>query len=119
MKKLSLLALSCAMLLSLVACGGSDEGSANSTSEIYTATASGFGGDVNVTISVEEGTIVSVTAEGENETQGIGSPALEQLPADILDAKSTSVDVVAGATVTSEAIIEATNSAVAQSGASF
>ena len=41
----------------------------------YTGTAKGFGGDVTVTITLTEGAITAVTAEGAGETEGIGSVA--------------------------------------------
>ena len=56
--------------------------------------------------------IVNVEATGSNETQGIGSNAIEQLPAKIVEANSTEVDAIAGATITSKAIKEAVNSAL-------
>ena len=49
---------------------------------------------------------------GEKETPGIGSKALEELPAKIVEANSTEVDVIAGATYTSDAIIYAVNNAL-------
>ena len=77
-----------------------------------TAKAEGFGGDVTVTVVMDGDKIVSVEAKGPNETDGIGSEAIEQLPAKIVEANSTEVDVIAGATYTSKAIIEAVNSAI-------
>ena len=50
--------------------------------------------------------------EGPNETNGIGSKAIAELPAKIVEANSTEVDVIAGATVTSNAIIYAVNNAL-------
>ncbi|MGB4440078.1 MAG: FMN-binding protein, partial [Sedimentibacter sp.] len=55
---------------------------------------------------------VKVEAVGEKETQGVGSMAIEQLPAKIVEANSTEVDVIAGATYTSKAIIYAVNNAL-------
>lgn len=78
-----------------------------------TATAKGFGGDVTVTVVVDGDDIVSVEAVGSSETNGIGSNAIEQLPAKIVEADSTEVDGVSGATVTSNAIKEAVNAALA------
>ena len=74
--------------------------------------AKGFGGEVKVVVTVEDGKITAVTATGENETPGIGTKALEELPAKIVEAGSTEVDVVATATVTSNAIKAAVNNAL-------
>lgn len=78
-----------------------------------TGTAKGFGGDVTVTVVVDGDDIVSVEAVGDSETNGIGSNAIDQLPAKIVEADSTEVDGVSGATVTSNAIKEAVNAALA------
>jgi uncharacterized protein with FMN-binding domain len=78
-----------------------------------TGTAKGFGGDVTVTVVVDGDDIVSVEAVGGSETNGIGSNAIDQLPAKIVEADSTEVDGVSGATVTSNAIKEAVNAALA------
>ena len=73
----------------------------------YSATAKGLGGDVTVTLTIENSALTDVTAEGPNETQGIGSRALESMPPDMLSKNSVEVDGVSGATVTSNAILQA------------
>ena len=70
----------------------------------YTGAANGMGGAVNVTVTVEGGKITSVEVGEHQETAGISDPAIEQIPAAIVEAQSTDVDGVAGATVTSDAI---------------
>ncbi len=82
----------------------------------FTGTAKGFGGDVNVTVTLTEGVITNVTAEGAGETQGIGSVAIEKLPAEIAATGSIAVDTVATATITSNAIIEAAKAALTAAG---
>ena len=84
--------------------------------EDYTATAKGFGGDVTVTLTIEDGKLTAVTAEGLNETDGIGSKAIEQLPATMVAKNSVEVDAYASATVTSNAVLTAAAEALAQSG---
>ncbi len=80
----------------------------------YTATAQGFGGDVTVTITVDAESITEVMIEGAQETDGIGSRAVEELPEAIKSAQSEEVDAVAGATITSKAIQTAAGEALAQ-----
>ena len=75
--------------------------------------AEGFGGEVKVIVTKNGDDIVEVVAVGDSETNGIGSNAIEQLPTKIAEADSTEVEVVSGATVTSNAIIEAVNNALA------
>ncbi|WP_019227566.1 FMN-binding protein [Sedimentibacter sp. B4] len=74
--------------------------------------AQGYGGEVTVTVTVDGDDIVSVEAVGEKETQGVGSKAIEELPDKIEEADSTDVEVVTGATVTSNAIKEAVDKAL-------
>lgn len=82
----------------------------------YTATAKGMG-DVTVTITVDDaGVITSVVIEGPDETPGIGTNAIEKLPDAILAAQSAEVDVVGGASITSNAIIAALTDCLAQAG---
>ena len=75
--------------------------------ETLTGKANGFMGPVTVTVTVEGDMITGVTVDSHNETNGIGTMAVEQLPAAIVAANSADVDVVANATMTSKAIISA------------
>ena len=80
----------------------------------YEGTGKGMGGDVPVTVTVEGGKITAVEVGDNSETQGIGTNAIEQLPAAIVEAGTTDgVDSVGGATVTSNAIFEAIANALA------
>lgn len=75
---------------------------------VYESVAQGYAGNVYVEVSYDADlTIKSVVATHDGETQGIGTNAIEQLPALIIEANSVDVDIVAGATVTSDAILEA------------
>ncbi len=109
MKKGLSLVLVLLMVTSLFGCATKTEAPA---AETLTGTGEGFGGDVTVTVTKEGDKITSVVAVGEKETAGIGSNAIEQLPAKIVEANSTDVDVIAGATYTSNAIIYAVNNAL-------
>jgi len=84
--------------------------------ETYEATAQGFGGEVKVALTIENGALTAVTAEGASETTGIGSRAIELLPGTMLATNSVEVDGVAGATVTSTAVLDAAKAALAASG---
>ena len=78
----------------------------------FTGSAAGMGGAVNVTVTVEGGKIVSVEVGEHSETPGISDPAIEQIPAAIVEAQSADVEGVSGATVTSEAIKKAVAAAL-------
>lgn len=102
---------------SAIASEGTAAGAAAGSGDgVYTATAKGLGGDVTVTLTIENGMLADVTAEGPQETQGIGTRALDALPSDMLACNSVDVSAVSGATVTSDAILKASADALAQSG---
>ena len=75
-----------------------------------------FGEDVVVEVVADANEIYSVTVLQNNETQGIGSMAVDQLPGKIVEAQSAEVDGVAGATMTSNAILSAVTEALAEIG---
>ena len=81
----------------------------------YNVSGKGIGGDVPVTVVIRQGKIVSVEVGENAETQGIGSRAIEQLPALIVEAGGTDgVDGVSGATITSKAIFSAVDDCLSQ-----
>ncbi|MDO5111043.1 MAG: FMN-binding protein [Clostridia bacterium] len=71
---------------------------------VYTAGRRGYAGDVVVTATIADDKIVELQIEGAEETKGVGSVAIERMRDRLLEAQFGSVDVVSGATVTSEAI---------------
>ena len=77
------------------------------------ASAKGFGGEVTVTVTVEDGKIVDVVADGPGETFNVGQAALPLLAQAMIDAQSAEVDAVAGATFTSGAFRMAAAQALA------
>lgn len=80
----------------------------------YSATKPGMRGDVVVTMTFDENSILSVEAVGASETPNIGTLALEQLPGIILEAQSAQVDAISTATVTSDALIAAASICIQQ-----
>lgn len=98
MKKLAKSLLVFMMCLSLGACK-------STPSETFTSTQKGFGGDVVVTLTMEGEKITKVEITGDNETENIGKKAIEELPAIILEAQNAEIDVISGATITSNAVM--------------
>lgn len=96
--------------------GGGTEGVAANPADMedgtYTATVDGHNGPLTVDVTIEAGAITDVTVVEHEESTGIADPALEDVPAAIVEANGTDVDTVSGATVTSEAIIQAVNAAL-------
>lgn len=69
-----------------------------------------------VDVTLTENSIESIEVVSHAETDGIGTNAIEELPDTIVDTQSLSVDAVSGATVTSNAIIEAVREAISEAG---
>ena len=85
--------------------------------EPLTASAPGiFGEPVVVEVVADANGIYSVTVTENNETQGIGTNAIAELPDRIVAAQSVEVDGTSGATMTSNAIKAAVLSALTEAG---
>lgn len=82
----------------------------------YSASAKGMCGPVKVTVEFSESRIESVTVEEHNETVGVGTNAIDRIPGKIVEYQSLGIDVVGGATITSEAILTAVAECVQQAG---
>lgn len=80
--------------------------------ETLTGKAKGFGGELTVTVTTDGDKITAVTVDVHSETPNIGTKAIDELPAKIVEANSADVDTVASATVTSNAIIAAVKNAI-------
>ena len=119
-KSVSALAMAAVIAVSLFGYGcGAKPASTSSDAGVsgdFTGTAKGFGGDVSVTLTLTDGAITGCTAEGKDETQGVGSQAIAKMPGEIAESGSIAVDGVSGATVTSTAIKEAAAAALTAAG---
>ena len=119
-KSVSALAMAAVIAVSLFGYGcGAKPASTSSDAGVsgdFTGTAKGFGGDVSVTLTLTDGAITGCTAEGKEETQGVGSEAIAKMPGAIAESGSIAVDGVSGATVTSTAIKEAAAAALIAAG---
>lgn len=80
----------------------------------YTGSAQGHNGAVEVEVIVEGGVITAVNVLEHSETAGISDPAISDVPAAIVENNSTEVEVTSGASLTSQAIMEAVNNALSQ-----
>ena len=126
MKSLSKTMLSLLMVVSLTACSSTGSTTATDTPSTnestvtdgqYTATATGFGnGEVFVTITVEGGQITNAVVDTTSQSEGYGADAAEGLASQIVEKQSYDLDVVSGATVTRDAVSDATKDAMTQAG---
>ena len=78
--------------------------------------AKGMNGDVSVEIVATPERIYQIRVTGQNETEGIGSHAVAQLPGRIYETQSLQADGVTSATITSNAIKDAIRDALSSVG---
>ncbi len=72
----------------------------------------GYGGTIEVDVTVDEYGITGVEVVSNNEDPKVAGAALESLPKAIMAAQSADVDAVSGATMTSDAIVSAVMNAL-------
>ena len=118
MKKKNVLAsLLLAGAMFLTACGGSSSSTsaAGGVSGSFTGTAKGMG-EVSVTLTLTDNVITDCTAKGDEETSGIGSVVIEQFPGEVVEGNTINLDSISGATITSNAFVEAAKAALTEAG---
>ena len=112
MKKWISLLLCLSLMLSLSVVNGTGTFPGQGDSKI------GGEGAIAVEVSLgDDGAITAIEVVGNKDTPGISDPAVAAIPAAIIAEQSLLVDVMAGATYTSEAILLAVRDALTQSGA--
>ena len=111
-KQLFSLLLVLAMLVTAFAGSAMAEG----VSGTWESTAQGFAGDVTVSLTLEDGVITAMTADGPAETEGLGKKACVDIPAAVVASGSLAVDGMTGATFSSTAIFEAAKDCLTQAG---
>ncbi|MDF2843815.1 MAG: flavocytochrome c [Herbinix sp.] len=82
----------------------------------YTSTVTGMH-EMTVTVTLSETEIVDIQIDHQ-ETPGVGEPAVQSLPAEILELQGLGVDVVSGATLSSNAVINGVTECLKQAGVS-
>lgn len=87
------------------------------TDGVFTGTAQGYGGAVTTQVTVENGYITAVeVVDHSGETEAYFSQA-EPLTGAVVDAQTTAVDTVSGATFSSAGILNSASAALQQSAA--
>ncbi|RAA70257.1 flavocytochrome c, partial [Burkholderia multivorans] len=82
----------------------------------YEVFAQGHNANLPMKVVFSEDEIVSIEVDDSNESEGIANPAFERLPNEIINGQTLNVDVISGATVTCEAVIEGVAEAIKQAG---
>ena len=80
----------------------------------FTGSARGFGGQVNMQVTIENGYIESVEIVDASKEDDAWLEMCAGLPDQIVKAQSTDIDVVSGATYTSSGILNGTTEALRQ-----
>lgn len=114
MKKIISLLLS---LLLIAGCSTPTNNNDSMKAGTYTASAAGYHGDITIAVTVDSDSIKSIEVTDENETEGIGKAALPSLVEQAVKDQTVEVDVVTGATITSEGFKVALKDAMTQAGA--
>lgn len=106
----------CFLSLFVMGCGNEAE-TDKVEGKTYTATVKGYGGDVTVDVTVgDDGTINALNVDAPEETVEVGGKAATKIAKAIIAKQSLAVDTVSGATITSNAVISATESALKEAG---
>lgn len=122
-KSLAALAMSTLMMFSLVSCNQNKDGiTGESTGKVtegtYSAVAKGFDdGEVKVELSVDsDGKITKLDVDAKSQTESIGGVAAPTMAENIIKSQRLDCDIISGATITSNAILQATEDALKQAG---
>lgn len=82
---------------------------------IYYGSADGRWGEIEVAVTIENGLITAIGVD-QYETPGLGDDACDRMVKRIIESQTTAVDTLGGATISSEAVIEAVNQALNMEG---
>ncbi|PXZ07913.1 flavocytochrome c [Gilliamella apicola] len=78
----------------------------------YTAYGRGHNGDLPVKVTFSEDKILDIIVDNSKESEGIANPAFERIPKQIIEGQTLNIDVISGATVSSQAVINGVAKAV-------
>ena len=83
----------------------------------YEGTGTGRNGDIVVAVTLDDdGVITAIEVLEEEETEGVGTPAFDELIPQMVEGNTIAVDAVSTATITSEGLIEAVTNALTAAG---
>lgn len=84
----------------------------------YTAYGRGHNDDLPVKVTFSEDKILEIVVDSSKESDGIANPAFERIPQQILGGQTLNIDVISGATVSSQAVLDGVSNAVDLAGGS-
>jgi len=109
-KKWIISAISMCMMLFAMGCTSTPEWKDGT----YEGVAEGLQDGIKVAVTVSGGKIADVEIVEHNESPGVSDPALEKIPAAIIEKQSYEVDAISGVTYTSDGIMKAVEEALNQ-----
>ena len=121
MRKKFVAALLCvAMVLTLLAgCGSSSSSTAasGSVAGTYEGTGKGRNGDIVVAVTLDDNAVITnIEVKEQQETEGVGDIAFDQMIPKMVEHNTVAVDAVATATLTSNGLLEAVRNALTAAG---
>lgn len=122
MKKIVKIILIGFMIIGLVACNNQNSPTTNENKTghykagKYISKKSGHNGSLEVEVEFSENSIKSVKVLKSEETKALSGVVFEQMPKQIVENQSLKVDTLAGATITSYALLSAVEDCVKQAG---
>lgn len=121
MRKKFVAALLCvAMVLTLLAgCGSSSSSTAasGSVAGTYEGTGKGRNGDIVVAVTLDDDAVITnIEVKEQQETEGVGDIAFDQMIPKMVEHNTVAVDAVATATLTSNGLLEAVRNALTAAG---
>lgn len=81
----------------------------------YQGKSVGYGGDIDVDVTIEDGVIKNIVAN-ESETDAVGVQAIDKLNDRVIRQNTTDLDTISGATISSAAYLSAINKALESAG---
>ena len=95
--------------------GGENPNSVLLHDGVYTSAQQGYLSEVTVTVTISSGMVSEAKADASGETPALGGAAAAQLAQELTEAGSTAnVDIVAGSTYTSQAVLAGMEDCLAQ-----
>ncbi len=117
MRKSKLFTLVCivvSLMFFVAACGTSGDTEIYKDGTYEGTSNKGIHPGLKVSVTIKDDKITDITVVENQETEGIGSRAVAELPGKIVEAQSTEVEAISGASLSSAAIKEAVNHALEQ-----
>ena len=106
------------LMLTVVSCGSNPKVNPDINGS-FEGTGDGRNGEIKVGVVVEKGLITTVTILESLESEEYALPVFEQITASIIANNNINIDVVSGASLSSQGLLTAVENALKDSGANF